>query len=296
MNRREIELHQKRLSETARKLLDAPDDIRINKVKREVWIPYRRAEEILNELEDLITFPKRNRMPGMLLVGHTNNGKTALLTRFIERHSERMDGSRVVIPIIHFSAPQAPSHNVLYEKILDFLNVPYSSNDTASRKEYQVRKILEGTQTRMIIIDEFHEALTGGSREQTRFLGALKGLSNMLKIPIVVAGIEKAHEVVRNNDELANRFEPEELPEWEDNEELAKLLVSFESILPLKKPSGLNNIAMRNIILEKGEGILGEMATIIQRSAIKAIESGKEYIDEDVIASIKYTKPSERNQ
>ena len=62
------------------------NEARIRHIRSERWITYPRAETALLQLEDLLTFPKRTRMPNMLLVGATNNGKTMILEKFRRAH------------------------------------------------------------------------------------------------------------------------------------------------------------------------------------------------------------------
>ena len=54
-----------------------------------------------------------------------------------------------------------------------------------------------------------------------------------------------------------------------------RLLTSFEALLPLKKPSNLveDRIAMK--ILSLSEGTIGEISTILKKSAIQAIATKK---------------------
>lgn len=58
-------------------------------------------------------------------------------------------------------------------------------------------------------------------------------------------------------------------------EEYLRLLTSFEALLPLKKPSNLveDRIAMK--ILSLSEGTIGEISTILKKSAIQAIATKK---------------------
>lgn len=61
-------------------------DERIERILSLKWIGYGRAAEILTALEKLIRHPKVHRMPGALIYGETNNGKTAIAQRFLEMH------------------------------------------------------------------------------------------------------------------------------------------------------------------------------------------------------------------
>ena len=63
-------------------LADAPAEIRIQRIRADRWIGYARAEAALAAMDDLLTFPKRTRMPNLLLVGPSNNGKTMIVEKF----------------------------------------------------------------------------------------------------------------------------------------------------------------------------------------------------------------------
>ncbi|MEW8284478.1 MAG: TniB family NTP-binding protein, partial [Candidatus Thiodiazotropha endolucinida] len=66
------------LSENAQSMADAQDDERIRYINQRVFIPYQRARELLDEMEDLLVHPKTNRMPNLLIVARPNNGKTEI--------------------------------------------------------------------------------------------------------------------------------------------------------------------------------------------------------------------------
>jgi len=58
------------------------DNERIEKIRSSRWVGYTTAKKILDKLDDLLTHPKTHRMPNMLIVGETNNGKTMIVNRF----------------------------------------------------------------------------------------------------------------------------------------------------------------------------------------------------------------------
>src|SRR6516164_9093889 len=67
-------------------LADAPDELRIRRIRTDRWIGYTRAELALTQMEDLLSFPQRTRMPNLLLVGPTNNGKSMIVEKFRRTH------------------------------------------------------------------------------------------------------------------------------------------------------------------------------------------------------------------
>ena len=54
---------------------------------------YARAEYINGRLEDLMQRPGSHRMPNLLVVGDTNNGKTALVNRFLAQNQPHCSGT-----------------------------------------------------------------------------------------------------------------------------------------------------------------------------------------------------------
>jgi hypothetical protein len=81
---------------------------RIAKIRGGRWIRYPLADRIAAKLEELLLLPKAHRMPNLLIVGETNNGKTAMLSRFVRQHPPReSDGGEVAsgIPVIAMEAP-----------------------------------------------------------------------------------------------------------------------------------------------------------------------------------------------
>lgn len=288
--------HIQKLTTTTREYLERdPIEERIQKCKEQIWIPYPQAVNILNELEDLFNHPKKDRMPNLLIVGSTNNGKTTILNKFMQKHPMYLNVYNV-IPIIKISAPISPSHNALYEKILDELLVPYGTTESASRKEYQVKKVLEDVQTKMIIIDEFQDIFHGKINFQREFLAAVKHLGNDLKIPIIAAGVWEVQSVMTADPQIANRFETIKIDNWKPDEDFARLLMSFESTLPLKEASNLHSKKMFSMLYDMSEGMIGELARILEKASVYALKHNREKIDENILNSINFIKPSLRRK
>ena len=77
---------------------------------------------------------------------------------------------------------------------------------------------------------------------------------------------------------------------------IASLLASLTSTLPLQKPSLLMELELVRFLLDKSEGIIGEIITLLNKAAILAIESGEERINKKILARIDYLSPTERRR
>lgn len=286
------------LNESAKAALRLTRAERINRVRSARWIGYTRAKEIIDKLDNLLTHPKKHRMPNLLLVGDTNNGKTMIVNRFYQKHpsSDNPNGDGIILPVLLIQAPPIPDENRFYNCILEKLFAPYRPSDRVDKKQFQTIRILTQLSTRMLIIDEIHHIIAGSQNKQRHFLNTIKYLGNELKIPIVGVGTKDAYNAIQTDPQLANRFEPVVLSRWEMGTEYLKLLVSFERMLPLKEPSNLieNSLAIK--LLQLSEGIIGELSAVLTLAAVRAIETRKEYIDAKLLESIDWIQPSERRR
>jgi hypothetical protein len=107
-------------------------------------------------------------------------------------------------------------------------------------------------------------------------------------------GTQDAFNALHTDPQLANRFDPAILPRWTMGDEYLRLLASFESALPFEQPSILIEPTLALKILSLSEGTLGEMAGLIRRAAIHAIEHDGDRITGSVLDACGYIAPSQR--
>src|SRR5438552_17382873 len=90
------------LDEALHSVVELPADERIQRVRQPHWIGYTRSKRILAKLEDLLSYPRVDRMPNLLIVGETNNGKTMIASRFQRLHpaSDGANGDHALVPVL----------------------------------------------------------------------------------------------------------------------------------------------------------------------------------------------------
>ncbi|PRG50547.1 TniB family NTP-binding protein [Burkholderia gladioli] len=286
------------LTESTARLLDLDDTARIERIRSPRWIGYPRAKEVLAKLDDLLTYPKSHRMPNLLIVGDTNNGKTMLIERFCSQHpaDDNPSGEGVIVPVLSIQAPPVPDEGRFYNAILELLFAPYKPNDRVDKKQLQVVKLLRYVGLKILVIDEIHHVLAGNLNRQRAFLNVLKFLGNELQVPIVAAGTRDAFRALQTDPQLANRFEPALLPRWELNNDFLRLLASFERMLPLREASNLHDTALASRLFSMSEGYIGELSRVLTKAAAYAVESGAERIDAKVLDRIDWVSPSDRKR
>lgn len=286
------------LTPWTREIATLPNHERVQKILTDRWVGYTKAEDAVIKLDALISHPKRQRMPNLLIVGPTNNGKSMIIEKFRRTHLTANKDIYPVEeqPIVVMQMPSDPKIARFYSILLHVLDVRLRHRLRVSDLETMVLQVLKKLNVRILIIDEVHNLLAGTTAIQREFLNLLRFLGNQLKIPIVCVGTREAYFAIRSDDQLENRFEPFTLPLWKDDAEFASLLASITSTLPLRKPSILTAPEVTRFILDKCEGTIGEIITLLTKAAILAIESGEEMINKKILARIDYLSPSERRR
>ncbi len=283
----------------ARAVLNQSEAERTAWLRTERWIGYPRAHQALTLLEDLLSLPVRQRMPNLLIIGPTNNGKTMIVEKFRRDHPSgpSADGEHEVMPVVIVQMPSEPDLKRFYTAILRAVQAPpRSPRALLAKVEDFTLRLLQRLGVRVLILDEVHNLLGGSSAQQRALLNVLRSLGNTLRIPLVCVGTREASLAIRSDEQLENRFEPFPLPRWQTDADYASLLASFEATFPLRSPSHLSQPPLSTHLLAQSEGTIGEISTFLTRAATLAIRSGQERIDLPLLSQVEYHPPSERRR
>lgn len=269
---------------------------RIDQIRADRWIGYPKAVEAVDRLQTLLGWPRKQRMPNLLLIGPTNNGKSMIIERFRRQHLPRTEPDREHIPVLCVQMPSEPSEIRFYTALLAALGAPLRPRQRLADVERLALALLGEVGVRMLVIDEFHNVLAGRGETRRAFLNLLRFLGNELNIPLVGVGTREAYLAVRSDDQLENRFEPFVLPLWEVGDETRSLLASFAASFPLRSPSSIDGEDMARYLLARSEGTIGELARLLTAAAVAAVESGEERINRKTLTMADYIGPSERRK
>lgn len=282
------------LEPAVRDVMSFPTEERVAFAQQDRWIGYTRAQEAIHALSDLLSHPRTVRMPNLLLVGESGNGKTTIIEKFRDLHPVvAQPGGEPLLPVAVMCMPSEPVETRFWTELLLALKIAHRDSDPVQRKKNQAHSILTYVQCRMLVIDEIHNVLYGHARQQRHFLGVLKNLSNDLKLPIVAVGTRDAIRALHTDTQLSSRFEPFGLPRWQLNAEYLRLLSSFERLLPLAKPS---NLIARELAIKlhgMSGGTIGGLSRILKRATIQSIRDGSEQITLKTVAQIDWVKLSD---
>lgn len=287
--------HLNNLLPSVREKLNLSNDDRKEFILEEKWITYPNAKEILDKLEFLYKHPKKSRMPCMLIVGGTNNGKTSIINKFLKKHPPFEAEEVTITPILSVVAPDTGSISDFFSKILQSLCVPYRNGDKVNKKRELIDHYFKICEIKMLIVDEIHNILIGAISKQKAFMNSLKNLSTELQIPVVIVGTPDALHATNTDTQINNRFKPIALRKWHFDRNYLSLLASLEKIIPLKNPSYLSsNKELSEYIFDISEGYIGEIIDLITISSLYSIDNNIEKIDIKSLKNCGFVKPSLR--
>lgn len=264
-----------------RKFAALPDDERIAWIRADRWIGFDQAGLALARLENLLTYPARDRMPCLLIYGDTGMGKTKIVRKFERAHPPKFCQVTGVDrrPVVVAQVPSEPLERDLYRELLSSMGAPAMAGGTLAREKDVCRALLRTVGAKMIILDEVNGMLAGTYRQQRIFLNAIRFLANDLRIPLVCAGTDLARQALLTDGQLAERFEALHLKPWKNDAAFAGLLKSLGHILPLREPSDLTGPATRARVHALTSGVTARIFRLIETAAEAAVHSGRERLD-----------------
>ena len=146
-----MEIKLDHLLPEAREIALLPAEQRIAQLRSDYWIGYSRAEQALKRLEELLNWPKKLRMPNMLIIGSTNNGKTMIVEKFRRSHLpyESDNGEHELVPVLMVQMPSNPTIQRFYATVITALGSPVTWYPSTARYETMALQLLSATKTKI---------------------------------------------------------------------------------------------------------------------------------------------------
>jgi hypothetical protein len=274
-----------------RGLLRLGDAQRIACIDRDLWIGYGRAREVQDELERILRSERRMRPDNVLVVGASNNGKTAIAQRFLSHHTQPEDpaAERATLPVALIVAPNGSRLQLLFASILEALGRPPVARSTTAQLRSETYRAMADVGLRLLLIDDLHNVRgpgVGSLLVELRNMGSITGVS------LGCFATREIAYVLRQDEQLTNRFALMTLPRWQfEDLEYAKLLATFEQKLPLRRRSRLTDPELARYILALAEGLIGGVASLLRQAAVEAVRTGHECIDRSMLARVNAASP-----
>ena len=185
-------------------------------------------------------------------------------------------------PVVVLRMPHEPTEDAFVDQLLTALRAPRSGPGGRQRL-WRMRdtafRLLREIRARVLVIDEINSVLVGTPRQQRLFLQLLRFLSNELAVALVCAGVPEARHALLSDSQLRSRFTDVELQPWQADADLQRFVNLLVAGMPLRQPSPVDSPKVRRLLAERTGGVTLSVSKAIERAAIAAIRTGKEYID-----------------
>lgn len=280
----------------ARALATLPVEERIIGRWQKLWIGHRAAENVIARLDQYLVTPPSLRPRNLLIFGESGLGKSTILKRWemrvreeSARRAESPDlrtSNWAALPVIRIQTPPAGDEAKLYNNILVEFGMRLPSSISLAQKELTVRRLMAECGVRVLLMDEFHNALSGRFDKRLHFNVLVKNLTNETGVPIVAAGTASVDQVFHKDDQLNRRFSRIKLERMQRGEEWNRILRAFGRLIPLQQPSDLTEASLSERLYSRSNGIIGELSNLLYDAAIAAVQSGEERITEAIIRSV----------
>lgn len=278
------------LFEHVRPYLDRTDEERIVYTRAPRWIGHKTAIECHKRLTELLSRPPSLRTHGLMIVGPYANGKTMIVERFaVDRLRTSIEQKSWIV-----QTREGAGLGHFYASILHALNAPGGDVWTVGRKAEQLDHLLAALRPKVLIFDEFHNALRGRPRDVEAIFAFLRRIGRQYDVSPVLVGEVTVYDFVCATSEMASRFDLFPVPRWSYGEAYLSLLDSIEAALPLACSSDLSAERLARHIFGLSEGLIGEVVTILIKAAIAAIQSGSERITRSGIDELRHVPLSKR--
>jgi hypothetical protein len=234
---------------------------------------------------------------GMVLSGVPGVGKsTAIkaLGRTVERAYRRRNPQMTdAVPVVYITVPTAQHPKALPAELLYFLGAPHAARANETTLAHQACQLMTDLRTSLVLVDEVHEIdRSRASHDQQS--DQLKYFMDHIPATFVLAGINvencgfftghRGHQLARRFTPL--KASPSNHSTIAQRQEWAMLIEGFERALRLHahKPGSL--LPLADYLFGRTGGYIVSLSHLIREAAIKAILTGTERIDKQLLDSV----------
>ncbi len=149
---------------------------------------------------------------------------------------------------------------------------------------------MRGVGLRLLLIDDLHNIRGSG---MASMLVELREIGSAAGVSLGCFATREIAYVLRQDEQLANRFELKTLPRWQvEDPDYARLLLTLERRLPLRCASDLTDPPLAEHILVRSDGLIGAVTRLLRQAAVEAVRMGYERIDRAMLDRVSVTTPA----
>jgi TniB protein len=205
------------------------------------------------------------------IVGESGSGKTTIISYFESLHPRIDHKWGLEVPVLVAKVPARPTVKSFAETLLYQLGDPLWSRGNTVSKSIRLRELLKHCRVRLLALDEFqHFVDVRQANIPNEVADWLKEQVEETKLAIVVLGLQRCLEVLRQNEQLRRRFGATLRVgafRWElkdDRTSYRAFLRAVEQQLPEYEIPSLSDIAMAFRMHYASYGLIGYTMKIIR--------------------------------
>ncbi|MGB9235819.1 MAG: TniB family NTP-binding protein [Terriglobales bacterium] len=252
-----------------------------------VLVPHSKFAEAVRRMEQNFTYAQQASEPiCMALIGESRTGKSRALETFLLNHPKKRLRDGMNVPVLSVKAPSRPTVKSLAELMIEELGASDPGRGTENDRTRRLKVLMKGTQTRMLMIDEFQHFYDKGTKAIIHHVTDwLKILVDDLRCALVVAGLPSSKAVIDQNEQLAGRFQaPLHLSrfQWtvlDDREDFKGILREFDAELRerFQIPEFHNERMAYRFWVATG-GLIGYLTKLLRKAVWNAVDRNRKEI------------------
>lgn len=251
---------------------------------RDIRVPFGPTSAILNRLEALqASGPRPGEGRVLAFVGASRSGKSTIL----RAHAKKSDSPQLrSCRVPSLTLPNKCNERTFAAEVLKAMGDAAAFANTRVQSLSRIPLVAESMGVEMIIIDEAQHLVNRRNRAVNyEAADAIKVLSDLVGIPIVLAGTEDLDILIRANPQLEGRLvgrisiSPFSVESEESFKELRAFLRLYDLQLPFEMTSGLHDVGIASAVHAASAGLIGRITQLLSLSAHHAIAEGRPYVD-----------------
>jgi DNA transposition AAA+ family ATPase len=266
--------------EIAIKLGDLPTDdqwvtAEINRLSRKSILALNHVKELHDWFDG-----KRKARQSCRLIGDSRTGKTVACESYVLRNKpQQINKQTPIVPVAYIMPPAKCGTKDFFKTIIEYMKYR-AGKGTVSDLRSRAMDILKACEVEMLVVDE-------ADRLQQDTFPEVRDISDKLGIAVVLAATDRLDDVIRNDEQVLNRFRAcRKFNKLVDQEFKETVDIWEKKVIALPIPSLLTTVKAQKLLIEATGGYIGKLDELLREAAIRSLSAGHKKIDFSILHEV----------
>lgn len=258
---------------------------------RDVIIQYESFRYGMARLDECYSGASRGQPACCAVVGPSGCGKSQLAKYFRDKHPRQISEERDIVPVLYVELLPGVTVKQFADQILFDLGDPLYNHGTTLEKTLRIHFLFKECGVRVLLLDEVNHFVDNRSYAVAHEVADwLKSLIEHTQVSVVLFGLERSLELLRQNEQLRRRFSNPfsvGLLDWDDRGKtnpFLELLKEFQRELHAYDLSVLSDMNICYRCYCASSGLIGYLAKILGSATLAARRRGTRCVTVDLLA------------